>query len=66
MKTISGNLKKSLAKKTPVYKKTVYLYKRFWNGTSYIYDSPVDITDEVVEYGDLLWKLDNENFNVWN
>jgi len=66
MKTISDNLKKSLAKKTPVYKKTVYLYKRFWNGTSYIYDSPVDITDEVVEYGDLLWKLDNENFNVWN
>jgi len=66
MKTISDNLKNSLARKTPIYKKTVYLYKRFWNGGAYVYDAPIDITDEVKEYGDLLWKLDNEGFNVWN
>ena len=66
MKTITDNLKNSLAKKTPVYKTTVYLYKRFWNGGAYVYDAPIDITDNVMQYGDLLWKLDNEGFNVWN
>ena len=66
MKTISDNLKNSLARKSPVYKKTVYLYKRLWSAGAYVYDAPIDITDEIESYGDLLWKLDNEGFNVWN
>jgi len=65
MQTITDNLKNSLSRNTPVYKKTVNLYRRYWNGSTYVYATVEDITDEVVDIGNILWKLDIEGYAEW-
>ena len=65
MQTISEELKASLAKKNPTYKKVVELHRRLWSGGVYIYDTEIDVTNQVEQYGTIQWKFDNENFNTW-
>lgn len=66
--TISDNLKASLNRPTPVYKKTIELYRQAWSGSAYIYDSAIDITDYLTEdsAGTIMWKLDKEDYGVFN
>jgi len=65
MQTISDELKASLAKKNPTYKKVVELHRRLWSGGVYIYDTEIDVTNQVKQYGSVRWKFDNEDFNTW-
>lgn len=65
MQTISDELKASLAKQNPTYKKVVEIYRRLWSGGVYVYDTEIDITDQVEQYGTIRWKFDNEVFNTW-
>ena len=65
MQTISEELKASLAKKNPTYKKVVELHRRLWSGGVYIYDTEIDVTNQVKQYGSVRWKFDNEDFNTW-
>jgi hypothetical protein len=66
--TISDNLKASLSRPTPVYKKTIELYRRAWSGSAYAYDTVIDITDYLSEGsgGVIMWKLDKEEFGIFN
>lgn len=65
--TISDNLKTSLSRPTPVYKKTVELYRQVWGGSAYAYDTVLDITEYLTEdsAGVIMWKLDKEEFGVF-
>ena len=65
MQDISNELKKSLEKKNPVYKKVVELYRKLWINGSFVYDTAIDITSEVKEMSEIRWKMDAEGFNVW-
>jgi len=66
MPAATDNLKASLARQNPVYSKTVELYRRIWNGTSYTFDAtPVDITAQIIDAGKIMWKFDKEAFNSW-
>ena len=65
MQTISDELKASLAKKNPTYKKVVELHRQLWSGGVYIYDTEIDVTNQVKQYGSVRWKFDNEDFNTW-
>jgi len=66
MQTISDELKASLAKKNPTYKKVVELERRLYSAGAYVYDTAVDVTDQVKQYSPIRWKFDNESFNTWN
>ena len=68
IESISDNLKNSLRRPTPVYKKTIYLYRLTWNGSAYAYADAIDITEYLTlgSSGFLLWKLDKENYGVFN
>lgn len=67
MQSVSTNLKNSLARQTPVYAKSVLMYRKIWNGAAYVFEgSPIDITAQVVDAGRIYWKLDKEGFNQWS
>ena len=65
---ISDNLKNSLSRPDPVYKKTIELYRQVWGGSSYAYDTATDITEYLTEdsAGTIMWKLDKEDYGVFN
>lgn len=66
MQRVTDNLKASLERRTPVYKKTVELYRQTWNGSAYGFESsPVDITNQITDAGRIMWKFDKEGFNSW-
>ena len=65
MQEITNNLKTSLNKQTPVYSKSVVLYRRIWITDHYEFDSPIEILGEIIDAGKLYWKLDKEGFNEW-
>ena len=66
MQTATENLKKSLDRQTPVYGKSIMLYRKLWTGSAYVFDTPVEILDEIIDAGKIMWKLDKEGFNVWS
>lgn len=66
LSSVSDNLKSSLNRGTPVYKKTVTLYRKVWDTNHYDFATGVDITSQVVDAGKVMWKLDKEGFNVWS
>ncbi|HUT85957.1 MAG TPA: hypothetical protein VMW66_03875, partial [Elusimicrobiales bacterium] len=69
MQTISQELKNTLGSDVISYFKTMLLYRRYWDEVSgkYNYETnPIDITDNLIESSSVKWKLDNEDFNVWN
>lgn len=68
MQPISENLKRALERSNPVYKKTIELQRRLWNGSAYVYDSAIDITDYLLDEsaGVIMWKLDKEEYGVFN
>jgi hypothetical protein len=65
MQTASAEFKRALAKSNPVYKKTIELCRRYWTGTAYVYDTALDVTDQMIECGKIMWKLDREAFGRW-
>jgi len=66
MQTVTDNFKNSVIRKTPTYTKVVELCRRYWNGSAYIQDTVIDITNEVIEVERIIWKLDSEGYAVWN
>lgn len=68
MQTISDALRLSLSRPTPVYTKTIELYRQAWNGSAYVYDDALDITGYLTENsnGVIMWKLDKEQYGVFN
>ena len=65
MQSVTNNLIASLNRQTPVYAKSVELYRQLWTGSAYVFDSAVDITAQIKDAGKIMWKLDKEGFNVW-
>lgn len=68
MQTASAAMRASLARKNPTYKKVVELYRRYWDTDegAYVYGPAQDITAEVVNCGRIMWKLDKEEYGVFN
>lgn len=69
MQTISTELKNILSADIISYSRTILLYPRYFDDITQTYKyetQPLDVTNQLVEGGTVRWKLDNENFNVWN
>jgi len=68
MLEITTGLEKQLDSQTPQYRKQVLLYVKKWNGSAYVFDDAVDITDYITSDGGvspILWKLDKVKYNQW-
>lgn len=68
MKTLSSALAQTLNAQNIKYAKKVLLYIRSWNAeqNKYIFNSPVDISAYILDISDIKWKLDKEDYSVWN
>lgn len=68
MKTVSTTLLSALNNQSVKYCKKILLYTRSWSAqeNKYIFNAPVDITAYLLDISDIKWKLDNEDYSVWN
>lgn len=68
MKDISASLLSALNQQSVKYCKRILLYTRSWNAqeNKYIFNAPIDITSYILDISDIKWKLDNEDYSVWN
>lgn len=65
MQSISTALTAEQRSNSPRYYRIIELYKRYWNGSSYVWDTAVDISGYVNKVSTAKWKLDTNGFNEW-
>jgi len=66
MRQISQAALTALLGAQPPYVKKITLERRAWNGSAYAFETPVDITSDLVEVGKTNFKLYEEGYNVWS
>lgn len=66
MQSVSNNLTSEQLRQDQYYTRTVEVYKRYWNGSAYVWEATPTIVDEYVKDISIVkWKLDVTNFNEW-
>jgi len=66
MQNVSNNLLSEQLQQDQKYVRHVEVYRRYWDGSAYVWDSsPIIIDDYVKEVSTIKWKLDTTHFNEW-
>lgn len=66
VKSISAEFLNAQRKHGIEYYYTINLYRRYWNGSAYVYEgSATDLKQYLKSIGNIIWKLDTEALNTW-
>lgn len=65
MQSVSSSLTAEQRKNDQRYYRIIELYKRYWNGSAFVWDTAVDISGYVNRVSTAKWKLDTNGYNEW-